>query len=59
MGNDPFSSRLVYFLAILRINKDIGWLYIVKNYSYMLASIIYYIRVITIEVLLPSIMRKE
>ncbi|KAF2679674.1 hypothetical protein K458DRAFT_313719, partial [Lentithecium fluviatile CBS 122367] len=50
-----FSSKLIYFLAILKINRKIKWLRIVKSYLYILASVIYYIRVITIERLLLSI----
>ncbi|PVH94487.1 hypothetical protein DM02DRAFT_539326, partial [Periconia macrospinosa] len=59
IGDDPFSSRLVYFLVVLRINKDIGRLRTAKNYLYILTSIIYYIRVITVEALLLSATRRK
>ncbi|PVH91697.1 hypothetical protein DM02DRAFT_545304, partial [Periconia macrospinosa] len=59
IGDNPFSSRLVYFLVVLKINKDIGWLCTAKNYLYILTSIIYYIRAITIKALLLSIMRRK
>ncbi|PVH90156.1 hypothetical protein DM02DRAFT_548344, partial [Periconia macrospinosa] len=58
-GDDLFSSGLVYFLAVLRINKDIGRLRTAKNYLYMLASIIYCTKAITVEALLPSATRRE
>lgn len=58
-GNDPFSSGLVHFLAVLGIDKDMGRLRTAKNYSYMLAGIVYCTRVIAVEALLPSATRKE
>ena len=52
IGNQLFSSRLIYFLTILGINTKVDYLYIAKNYLYILTSIVYYIRVFTIEKLL-------
>ncbi|KAH6611648.1 hypothetical protein C7974DRAFT_324259, partial [Boeremia exigua] len=43
IGSKLLSNRLIYFLTILGINIELGYLYIVKNYLYILASIVYYI----------------
>jgi hypothetical protein len=56
-GRDPFTSGLIYFLAVLGINTNMGRLRVAKHYSYMLASIVYYIRVLSIEKLLPAAKR--
>ena len=53
-SNKLFSSRLIYFLTILGINSNINYLYIVKNYLYILAGVVYYIRVLSVEKLLLS-----
>jgi hypothetical protein len=58
-GDKPFSSGLVYFLAVLGINSDINRLRTAKNYSYMLASVVYYMRVLSVEHLLPSASRDK
>lgn len=58
-GDNPFSSGLVHFLAVLGIDKDMGRLRTAKNYSYMLAGVVYCTRVIAAEALLPSTTRKE
>ncbi|KAF1948456.1 hypothetical protein CC80DRAFT_431587, partial [Byssothecium circinans] len=52
IGDRLFSNRLIYFLTILGINAKANYLRIVKNYTYMLTSIVYYIRVLAIEKLL-------
>lgn len=54
IGNKLFSSRLVYFLAILGINSNINCLCTVKNYLYILAGVVYYMRVLSVEKLLLS-----
>ncbi|PVI04184.1 hypothetical protein DM02DRAFT_519121, partial [Periconia macrospinosa] len=59
IGDNSFSSGLVYFLAVLKINKDISRLRTAKNYSYILTSIIYYTRAIAVEALLPSATCRE
>ncbi|KAH7336022.1 hypothetical protein BKA66DRAFT_435488, partial [Pyrenochaeta sp. MPI-SDFR-AT-0127] len=59
LGDRPLSSRLIYFLAVIGINVDIGRLRTIKNYSYILARVVYYIRVLSVEKLLPSALRKE
>jgi hypothetical protein len=53
-GDKLFSSRLIYFLAVLGINSNANCLRTVKSYSYMLAGVAYYIRVLSIEKLLLS-----
>ena len=49
---DVFSSGLLHFLAILSINKEIGRLYKVNNFLYILARVVYYIRIFIVEVIL-------
>jgi hypothetical protein len=44
--------RFVQFLAILGINREIGCLRIAKNYSFILAGVVYCIRVLSIKKLL-------
>jgi hypothetical protein len=58
-GDKPFSSGLVHFLAVLGINCDTNRLRTVKNYSYMLAGVVYCMRVLSVEHLLPSASRDE
>ena len=53
-SNKLFSSRLIYFLAVLGINSNINRLHIVKNYLYMLVGVVYYMRVLSVEKLLLS-----
>ena len=50
-----FSSRLVYFLAMLGINSNTNRLCTAKNYLYMLVGVVYYIRVLSVEKLLLSV----
>ncbi|KAF1948815.1 hypothetical protein CC80DRAFT_430552, partial [Byssothecium circinans] len=47
-----FSSRLIHFLTMLGINAKANHLRMVKNYSYILTSMVYCIRVLAIEKLL-------
>jgi hypothetical protein len=58
-GDKPFSSGLVHFLAVLGIDSDTNRLRTAKNYSYMLAGVVYCIRVLSVEHLLPSASRDE
>ena len=53
-GDKLFSSRLIYFLAVLGINSDTNRLRTAKNYSYMLAGVVYCMRVLSVEKLLLS-----
>ncbi|KAH8690375.1 hypothetical protein GQ44DRAFT_636943, partial [Phaeosphaeriaceae sp. PMI808] len=54
-SNKKFSSGLIYFLAILRINPKIERLRTAKNYLYILTSVVYYVRVIRLEKLLLAV----
>ena len=58
-GDKPFSSGLIHFLAVLGINSDTNRLRTAKNYSYMLAGVVYCMRVLSVEKLLPSACRDE
>jgi hypothetical protein len=58
-GDKPFSSGLVHFLAVLGIDSDTDQLRTAKSYSYMLASVVYCMRVLSVEHLLPSASRDE
>ena len=53
-SDKPFSSRLVHFLAVLGINSDTNCLRTAKNYLYMLAGVVYCMRVLSVEKLLLS-----
>jgi hypothetical protein len=57
IGDDPFSSGLIHFLAVLGIDAAMDRLRTAKNYSYMLAGVVYCTRVIAVEALLPSAKR--
>jgi len=59
VGDRPFSSPLIHFLAVLGINEDTGRLRRAEDYSYMLAGVVYCARVVGVEVLLPSHKRDE
>jgi hypothetical protein len=58
-GNKPFSSGLVHFLAVLGIDSNTNRLCMAKNYSYMLAGVVYYMRVLSVGHLLPSASRDK
>jgi hypothetical protein len=58
-GSKPLSNRLVHFLAVLGINAELGRLRTAKNYLYMLASVVYCVRVLSVEKLLPSACRNK
>jgi hypothetical protein len=49
---EPLLCRFVQFLAILGINGEMGRLRTAKNYSFMLAGVVYCVRVLGIEKLL-------
>jgi hypothetical protein len=51
---EPLLCRFVQFLAILGINREIGRLRTAKNYSFMLAGVVYCVRVLGIKKLLPA-----
>jgi TctA family transporter len=58
-SNDVFSNRLLHYLAVLGIDTKIGRLRTAKNYSYMLAGIVYCVRVLVVETLLLAAQREE
>jgi hypothetical protein len=58
-SNDIFSSRLLHYLAVLGIDTETRRLRTAKNYSYILAGIVYCIRVLFTEALLPAAQREE
>ncbi|KIV98740.1 uncharacterized protein PV09_09492 [Verruconis gallopava] len=58
-GDNLFSSGLIHYIAVLRIDTKINRLQTAKNYSYMLASMVYCTRVIAIESLLLSAERQQ
>ena len=58
-GDKPFSNGLIHFLAVLGIDSDTNRLRTAKNYSYMLAGVVYCMRVLSVEYLLPSASRDE
>jgi superfamily II DNA helicase RecQ len=51
------STGLIQFLAVLGIDPDMARLRTAKNYSYMLAGMVYCVRVIALEKLLPKSQR--
>jgi hypothetical protein len=53
-GNNEFSCGLVQYLAVLGIDTETKRLRTAKNYSYMLAGMVYCIRVLAVEKILPS-----
>jgi hypothetical protein len=56
---EPLSCRFVQFLAVLGIDGEMGRLRTAKNYSFMLAGVVYCVRVLGIEKLLPAESRDE
>lgn len=59
MHTDPYKNGLVHFLAVLGIDEEMGRLRAANDYSYMLAGMVYDVRVIAVEALLPSSQREE
>jgi hypothetical protein len=56
---DVFKSAILHFLAVLRIDEEINQLRQANDFSYMLAGVIYYVRILAIEIILPSIERDD
>jgi hypothetical protein len=52
-GDNPLDSGLLHFLAVLGIDANTHRLRTAKNYSYMLAGVVYCMRVLSVEQLLP------
>ena len=59
VGDEPFSSGLVHFLAVLGIDAEMGRLLTAVDFSYMLAGFVYCVRLIAVETLLPAAQRSE
>jgi hypothetical protein len=57
--NKALSSGSVQFLAVLGIDAETKRLRRAKNYSYMLARMVYCVRVLGVEKLLPAAGRDE
>lgn len=55
----PFDSPLLHFMAVLGIDEENDRLRTGNDYSYMLAGLVYCVRVIALEVLLPAGQRDE
>jgi hypothetical protein len=53
------SYRLIQFLTVLRINREISCLRTAKNYSFMLAGVVYCVRVLRLKKLLLIRQRDE
>jgi hypothetical protein len=51
---DAFKSVILHFLAVLGINEETRRLREANDFSYMLAGMVYCIRVIAAEIILPS-----
>lgn len=58
-SDQPFKSGLIHFLAVLGIHKEMDRLRTAKDYSYMLAGVVYCVRVLAVEALLPSAHRDK
>jgi Helicase conserved C-terminal domain/Orsellinic acid/F9775 biosynthesis cluster protein D/DEAD/DEAH box helicase len=59
VGGKQFSSGLIHFLAVLGIDEDNNRLRHAVDYSYMLAGMVYNIRVLGAELLLPVAEREQ
>jgi hypothetical protein len=56
---DTFKSTILHFLAVLGIDEETKRLRQANDFSYILAGIVYCIRVIAVEVILPSGERED
>jgi hypothetical protein len=59
VSNNLFCSGLLHFLAVLGIDGEMDRLRTAKHYSYMLAGMVYCVRVLAVEKLLPAAERDE
>ncbi|KAF9729764.1 hypothetical protein PMIN01_12628 [Paraphaeosphaeria minitans] len=55
----PFESGLVHFAAVLGFDSETRRLRTAKNYSYLVAGMVYCVRVISVEHLLPPAQREQ
>ncbi|KAM0704631.1 hypothetical protein Q7P35_006805 [Cladosporium inversicolor] len=56
---DVFKSVILHFLAVLGIDEEISWLRQANDFSYMLASVVYCMRVLAVEIILLSTGRED
>jgi hypothetical protein len=56
---DVFKSVILHFLAVLRIDEEINRLRQANDFSYMLAGVVYCVRVLAVEIILPSTERED
>jgi TctA family transporter len=56
---DMFKSAVLHFLAVLGIDEEIGRLRQANDFLYMLAGVVYCVRVLAIEIILPSTERED
>lgn len=56
---DTFKSAILHFLAVLGIDEETRRLRQANDFSYMLAGVVYCMRVIAVEVILPSEERED
>ena len=56
---DVFKSAILHFLAVLGIDEEINRLRQANDFSYMLAGVVYCMRVLAVEIILPSTERDD
>ncbi|KAL1582106.1 hypothetical protein WHR41_09218 [Cladosporium halotolerans] len=54
-----FKSAILHFLAVLGIDEEINRLRQANDFSYMLAGVVYCVRVLAVEIILPSTERDD
>jgi hypothetical protein len=59
VGDEPFNSGLIHFLAVMGIDAEMGRLLTATDFSYIPAGFVYCMRVIAVETLLPAAQRAE
>jgi hypothetical protein len=56
---DVFKSVVLHFLAVLGIDEEISQLRQANDFSYMLAGVVYCMRVLAVEIILPTTERED
>jgi hypothetical protein len=56
---DVFKSAILHFLAILGIDEEINQLHQANDFLYILASVVYCMRMLAIEIILLSTERED
>jgi hypothetical protein len=54
-----FKSTVLHFLAVLGIDEEISRLRQANDFLYMLAGIVYYVRVLAVKIILLSTERED